>query len=59
MDGDVTVRQALLMRKYCVKQLDEFADQLGIGLKHRVTANLKCDYEQDDRSYQSWRLLPL
>lgn len=42
---DMSIEQASLMREYCVKQLDEFADQLGIGLEHRVVANLKCDYE--------------
>lgn len=59
MDGDVSIKQALLMCKYCVEQLHEFADQLGIGLEHRVTANLKCDYEQDTRNYQPWRLFAL
>ena len=59
IDCNMTVKQVLLMYDYCVEQLHEFANKLEISSDYRVTANLKCDYEQDDRSYQSWRLLPL
>ena len=58
-DVDMSIKQVLSIYDYCVEQLHEFADKLEISSDYRVTANLKCDYEQDDRSYQSWRLLPL
>ena len=59
MDDDVSIKQASLMCEYCVEQLHKFADRLGVGSKYRVTASLKCDYEQDTCNYQRWRLLAL